>query len=310
MPKVSVVIPVLNGERFITDAVESVLSQSFKDLELIVVDDGSTDGTGEIVKSFGSQLVYRYQPNAGADRAYNQGISMTSGQYVAFLDHDDLWYPDKIETQVAILDRLPEVGLTFSEVDDVDELGNPIKKKTWAGRRGIKDDLIGDFRAILKRRFPIAVPSAMMIRRDVLGKIGGFDPDLPPNGHGDVEMCVLAGEISKVYFMIRPLAQYRVHKWQMTHERRDEIHANFIILLDTLWNRWRDYPEYRALLIPLYGRYWTKRGREALKKHDVENAQRYLALSLKFRPFYIRCWLGLLRLQIYKMFLGGHQRIF
>ena len=86
MPKVSVVIPVLNGERFIKDAIESVLSQSFKDLELIVVDDGSTDGTGEIVKSFGSQLVYRYQPNAGADRAYNQGISMSSGRYVASED--------------------------------------------------------------------------------------------------------------------------------------------------------------------------------------------------------------------------------
>ena len=301
MPKVSVVIPVLNGERFIKEAIESVLSQTFKDLELIVVDDGSTDGTREIVQSFGPQVVYRYQSNAGADRAYNQGISMSSGDYVAFLDHDDRWYSDKVETQVAILDRLPEVGLTFSEVDDVDEFGNPIKKKTWAGRRGIKDDLIGDFRAILKRKFPIAVPSAMMIRRDVLEKIGGFDPDLPPNGHGDVEMCVLAGEKSKVYFMIRSLAQYRVHKWQMTHQRQDEIHVNFIILLDTLWNRWRDYPEYRALLLPLYGRYWTKRGREALKKHDVENAKRYLALSLRFRPFYIRCWLGLLRLQVYKM---------
>lgn len=301
MPKVSVVIPVLNGERFIRQALESVLGQTFRDFELIVVDDGSTDGTRNIVEGFASRVIYRYQANAGADVAYNTGISIGSGQYVAFLDHDDRWYPDKLVTQVALLDQHPDVGLTYSEVDDVDEFGDPIQKRTWAGRRRIHHDLVGDCRAILRRRFPIAVPSVMMIRREVLEKIGGFDPDLPPNGHGDVELCVLAGEVSKLYFMVRALAQYRVHKWQMTHQRRDEIHANYIILLDTLWNRWTSHPEYRALLLPLYGRYWSKRGREALKNSNLEAASKCLAVSLRYRPFYPRTWLSLLKLQFRRL---------
>lgn len=301
MPKVSVVIPVFNGERFIQDAIRSVLRQTFRDFEIIVVDDGSTDKTKEVVQSFGAGIIYRYQMNAGADIAYNNGIAMGSGQYVAFLDHDDVWYPNKLETQVGLLNQHSNVGLTYSEVDDIDEHGNPIIKRTWAERRGIKDDLVADFRAILKRRFPIAVPSAMMIRRDILERIGGFDPDLPPNGHGDVELCVLAGEVSQLHFMIQPLAQYRVHKWQMTHQKRDEIHANYIILLDTLWRRWNDHPEHRTHLLPLYGRYWSKRGREALRKKDFLSASRYLNVSLHYRPFYPRTWLSLLELQLKRL---------
>jgi hypothetical protein len=188
-------------------------------------------------------------------------------------------------------------------VDDIDEDGNLIKKKTWAERRGIKRDLVGDFRAILKRRFPVAVPSAMMIKRDIVDKVGGFDINLPrAGGYGDVELCILPGEISKLYFMVKPLAQYRVHKWQMTHRRRSEMHGNYIVLLDTLWNRWQDHPESRALLLPLYGRYWSKRGREALKKNDLESASRCLTVSLRYRPFYPRTWLWLLRLGVRRLF--------
>jgi glycosyltransferase involved in cell wall biosynthesis len=299
-PKVSVVIPVFNGENFIRDAIDSVLAQTFKDFELIVVDDGSTDSTREITEGFGSRVIYKYQPNAQtgtACPAYNTGISMASGEYLAFLDHDDRWYPHKLESQVAILDRHPEVGLTYSELDDIDQNGNLIKMKGWAQRRGIKTDLLGDFRGILKRRFPTAAPSAMMARRDALERIGGFDSSAPPCGPADVELCVLAGEISKLYFMVRSLGQYRVHPGQMTYQRRDVMYTHYNTLLDTLWNRWKDHPEYRALLLPLYGRFWCKRGRLALKDKDLELAGRYLIVSLKYRPFYVRTWLGLLRLQ-------------
>jgi len=308
MPKVSVVIPVFNGERFIQDAIESILAQTFRDFEIIVVDDGSTDNTRQIVEAFGSKVTYKYQPNAQtgtACPAYNAGISLASGEYLAFLDHDDRWCPHKLATQVAILDRHPDVGLTYGELDDIDEHGNLIKKKAWAQRRGIKKDLVGDFRGILKRRFPTAAPSAMMARRDVLERIGGFDSNAPPCGPADVELCVLAGEISKLYFVARSLGQYRVHQGQMTYQRRGEMYAHYLVLLDTLWNRWKDNPEYRTLLLPLYGRFWCKRGRLALKDRDLELAERYLRVSLKYRPFYLRTLLGLLRLQFQRLLSHG-----
>jgi glycosyltransferase involved in cell wall biosynthesis len=295
MPKVSVVIPVFNGEHFIQQTIESVLAQTFQDFEIIVVDDGSTDNTAEIVKGFGGKVTYQYQANAGADIAYNAGIASATGEFVAFLDHDDAWHPEKLARQVAILDRHPGVGLTYTELEYVDEEGRLLNRTTWVEKRKVKGDLTGDFRSILFNKFPCAIPSAMMIRRNILNQVGGFDPDLPPNGHGDVEMCILAGQISQLYFTITPLTQYRMHRRQMTHQRHDEIHANYIILLDALWSRWRNRPDARALLLRLYGRHWSWRAREALKRGDRSDAMRCAKAAIRYNPYYLRPWIRLLK---------------
>src|ERR1051325_9985223 len=144
MPKVSAIIPVFNGERFVGDAIRSILDQTVNDIEIIVIDDGSTDRTRKVVGEFGDRVIYRYQENAGADRAYNHGIALASGEFVAFLDHDDRWIPQKLATQLEILSRHPEVGLTYSEVDLIDAEGAPVYKKTWAERNGVRADKIGD----------------------------------------------------------------------------------------------------------------------------------------------------------------------
>jgi glycosyltransferase involved in cell wall biosynthesis len=303
MPKVSAIIPVFNGEQFVRDAITSILEQSVKDVEIIVIDDGSTDGTRPIVQSFGDRVSYQHQENAGADRAYNRGISMATGEFVAFLDHDDRWYPQKLATQLEILGKHAEVGLTYSEVDLIDADGSPVHKKTWADRNGVRNDRIGDAEAILKRRFPVSVPSAMLFRRSVLIEIGGLDVTLPRSGgHVDGKLCILAGEVSKVYFSLKPLVQYRVHKEQMTHLKRQMIHQSRIYLLDSLWARWRDKPEYRALLLPLYGRYWSKEARRAFKENDLEVAHRYLKASLSYRPTNFRTWLWAVRVEMRRLF--------
>lgn len=304
MPKVSVVIPVFNGELFLREAIESVLRQSIKDFEIIVVDDGSSDGTKAIVESFGDKVRYYYQANAGADRAYNHGISLATGEYVAFLDHDDRWYPDKLETQISIFSRYPAVGLTYSEVDCIDEKGTPIKKKVWAERNHVKKDLLGDATLLLKRQMPVSVPAAMMFRREILEQIDGFDSNLRSGGlgHADGKLCILAGEISKVYFAIKPLVQYRVHQHQTSHLRRELIHESRIAYLDSLWERWHNNPEYRALLLPLYGRYWSKLARQALKKKDFDSAARQLRISMRYRPFNVRTWFLFLKLNLCRFF--------
>lgn len=107
--KVSVIIPTYNRSRLVSLAVESVLAQTFSNYELIVVDDGSTDGTGEALSVFGNQLHYVWQENQGESVARNHGIALAQGEYIAFLDSDDLWAPGKLAKQVPVLDENPDV---------------------------------------------------------------------------------------------------------------------------------------------------------------------------------------------------------
>ena len=128
MPKVSVIIPAYNAERFLRQTIESVLAQTFRDFEIIVVDDGSKDETAEIAESFGAPVICRRKTNGGVSSARNLGIKEAKGEYVAFLDADDLWEPTKLEKQVARLDEQPQVGLCFAAVQRIDENDLPLNK--------------------------------------------------------------------------------------------------------------------------------------------------------------------------------------
>lgn len=112
-PRVSVIIPVFNREAFIGRAIESVLAQTYSDYEIIVVDDGSTDGTRRALDSFGEKLRVLSQPNRGPYAARNLGLQHARGDYIAFLDSDDFWLPERLAKQVPMLDSDPELGLVF-----------------------------------------------------------------------------------------------------------------------------------------------------------------------------------------------------
>jgi glycosyltransferase involved in cell wall biosynthesis len=114
-PFVSVIIPTYNSAQFICDAVDSVLAQTYKNVEIIVVDDGSTDRTANFLKNYPNHLIYRYQANQGVSSARNLGVRMARGQRVAFLDSDDLWLPKKLETQVRFFSRNPEAVICQTE---------------------------------------------------------------------------------------------------------------------------------------------------------------------------------------------------
>lgn len=114
---VSIIMPAFNSEMFISDSIESVLSQVYPHWELIVIDDGSTDSTAEIIKEYvskDSRIRYYYQQNQKQGRARNNGISKSKGDWIAFLDHDDLWVPEKLEKQIEFINR-NNVDLVFSD---------------------------------------------------------------------------------------------------------------------------------------------------------------------------------------------------
>ena len=115
-PKVSVIIPTYNRRDYVVEAIDSVLAQAYKDFEIIVVDDGSTDGTGEILKEkYGNNIRYFYKQNGGCASARNYGIKMAQGEYIAFLDSDDKYLPKKLEDQVGILEKNNAIDFVYSD---------------------------------------------------------------------------------------------------------------------------------------------------------------------------------------------------
>jgi len=115
MPKISVIIPIYNAERYLSETIESVMAQTYSDWEIVAVDDGSTDKTPEILKDHEKKLSKKLcvitQKNSGVSIARNTAIAAARGEYIAFLDHDDLWLPEKLEKQVKLLDSNKKLGL-------------------------------------------------------------------------------------------------------------------------------------------------------------------------------------------------------
>jgi len=170
-PTVSVIIPTYNRWPMVGEAIESVLAQSYRSWELIVVDDGSTDDTSERLAPYGSKIKYISRQRSGVAAARNHGIASATGQYVAFLDSDDLWMPRKLEVQTAFMEQHPNVQICQTE-------------EIWI-RRGVRVNPkakhakpSGDiFRSSLD--LCLVSPSAVMMTKRLFTESGGFDESFP-----------------------------------------------------------------------------------------------------------------------------------
>jgi glycosyltransferase involved in cell wall biosynthesis len=160
-PKVSVIIPVYNGEKFIKDSINSVLNQEYDNWECIVVDDGSTDGTASIIKEY-EQIIYLHQGNAGVAAARNLGIKKASGEYLAFLDADDVWSANKLLIQINYMEANPDVGYSFT-------------KHSLFLDEGLKDFPSWVRTHRQEKEMTAYIPSALVARRFVFEAIGNFD---------------------------------------------------------------------------------------------------------------------------------------
>lgn len=160
-PYVSVIVPVYNGVKFIAEAIESICVQNYHPLEIIIVDDGSTDDTSNIVKSY-KNIRYIYQPNQGVAAARNTGIKNSSGEFIAFLDADDLWGHNKLNVQVNSLLMHPDIGYILGRQQNFLELG--IDKPFWLRKEHLLNDHVG------------FLPTSI-IRRRIFDSVGLFRPD-------------------------------------------------------------------------------------------------------------------------------------
>lgn len=203
MPTVSVIIPTYNSARYIREAIDSVLGQTYGDYEIIVVDDGSTDNTAEIIQPYRDRITYIYQSNQKLPVARNTGIAASSGQYLAFLDSDDLFLPHKLATQAGVLDERPDIGLVAGGYQYVDENGRLIKEhKSWINRPVI------DLETIITGG--LVPPVAVLLRRSWFNQVGGFDPQMIHSEDMDLWFrLALAG--CPMTWSPSIVSQYRLH---------------------------------------------------------------------------------------------------
>jgi len=172
---VSVIIPTYNSAKYISRAVESVLNQTYQDFEIIIIDDGSTDNTGEIVQSIkDDRITYIKQENAGPAAARNKGLEIAKGEYIAFLDADDMWKANKLETQIKCFSQNDKLCLAFSAMDLVNEDLEIIRVKRH--RKYTNNELLKQ----LLTNYPdtVPMPSTVMIKKSYLNEVGYFYPEL------------------------------------------------------------------------------------------------------------------------------------
>jgi glycosyltransferase involved in cell wall biosynthesis len=172
MPKVSVVIPTYNRLPMLKEAVDSVLAQDFEDMELIVADDGSTDGTADSIKGYGGRIkLFPYAENRGVSAARNRGILHARGKYIAFLDSDDLWVKGKLKIQVAFMDDNPHYPLCYTDeiwIRKGKRVNPKLRHAKYSGW-------------IFEKCLPLCIisPSSAMMRKSLFSRVGLFDEALP-----------------------------------------------------------------------------------------------------------------------------------
>lgn len=169
MPLISVVMPAYNAEKTIAKTVQSVLDQTLDDFELIIINDGSTDGTLTVLKGFrDNRIQVDTFPNSGPQRSRNRGIERAKGKYIAFLDADDLWKPAKLADQLEALKASPEAALAYSWTDWIDECDRVWRRGSYASINGdaLKRLLLNDF---------IGSGSNPLVLADAIRAVGGFD---------------------------------------------------------------------------------------------------------------------------------------
>jgi len=225
LPLISTVIPVYNGEMYIGEAVQSVLDQSYPAVEVIVVDDGSTDGTKQAVTRFGEQAIYIFQENAGVSAARNNGIKRSRGQYLAFLDADDLFVPEKLEKQLICLQEDPDLDMVFGQVQQFysPDLSEEERKRY----------------SVSKMELPGMFASAMLIKKAAFERAGYFDPELSVGQFLDWYMKAREGGL-KHTTLEDVVVKRRIHRANMTSQASREDFADFAKLFKSSLDRRRN----------------------------------------------------------------------
>lgn len=204
-PFVSIVMPVFNAAAYVKETIDSALEQTYRDIEIIAVDDGSSDGSLALLRSYEPRIKVLNQVNCGQGRARNRGVELSTGELLAFLDADDLWDPTKVERQVSVLTQHPDALAAYCDHRIIDAKGKVTGPSGALAQPRTSGQLL---RNLILGNFIIS-PSLMMMRRTAFEQVGGFDESLRQNDDYDLWMRVAAN--GPILYMLDTLVSYRRH---------------------------------------------------------------------------------------------------
>ncbi|MBC8486006.1 MAG: glycosyltransferase [Bacteroidetes bacterium] len=225
MKKIAIIIPTYNAAHFIEKAINSVLSQSYSNYEIVVVDDGSTDNTREVLEQYGDKITYIRQENQGVAIARNTGILNSENEYIAFLDSDDEWLPEKLELQISILEKNNDIGLVHTNDIQISEEG----KILYIDTPNIKY-LSGKISKYLLLRKASIKTSTVILRRKCLDKVGLFDPHLSRLGVEDRDLWIRFTKYYNAFYIDKPLVKYLVRSDSMSHQQEKMVAGRYYVI--------------------------------------------------------------------------------
>lgn len=226
-PLISVIIPTYNSARYLPQALDSVLAQDYPHIEIIVVDDGSTDETPQLIRPYHAHLHFIQQANAGSAAARNTGLAQAHGAYVVFLDADDWLLPGKLRQQAAIMQAQPDVGLVHSGWQRVNEAGDVLETAApWRDAPRLDIDGWVWYK-------PVQM-GAMLFRKAWLDRVGGFDPDLRQSQDVDLIFRLALAGMTAVWHY-QPTFCYRIHPQSTIRRHAERHHAYVNRVLDKLF---------------------------------------------------------------------------
>ena len=269
MPRalVSVVIPAFNYGHFVGDAVDSALAQTYRDIEVIVVDDGSTDDTQRVLKRFGSRIRYVYQNNRGLSAARNTGIRLANGDWIALLDADDVWHPQKTEVQLSAGQSVVDVGLIGSLPADV--LPPALDPSPAVRVLSVRDFLVSIRTG----------PSGTLIRRACFDAVGLFDESL--RSIEDRDMWLRIAARFPAVEIVSPCWWYRPHQGQMSRHGARML-ENYQRVLTKFFS---EHPQHAPLRRLGLSYMWVDASWMFLEEGNFRRARTLMARSLLTWPW-------------------------
>jgi len=277
MPTVSVIIHTYNNEKFIAETVESVLNQTYKDYEIIVVDDGSEDGTRDALIPYMQKIRYHYKENGGIASAKNAGISLSETEFVAFLDHDDLWVPDKLQLQMEHFNENPQIGLVYAKYTSFRD-GKELRTKPEKGYSG------WIFKELLAKSF--IQTSTVVVKRECLDAVGPYDETFSLGDEYD--MFLRIARKFQCGFVDKGLTRYRVHDTNASNN--DFLFDNENLgVYKKIYNNFTDLDGVeKKILRKRIARYSMKVAEGLYSQGKLEESKEYQKEANNFLPFYKR----------------------